>query len=467
MSGEIDPPKMDTDPIDADFEPAPPKADFVEAPEAERKSPGWLALGVTGVLAAIVGGGVGGAISGGGGDYAPLTLVEDVALMGEGQAEFENALAIVAGDIKQSETRLKRQIDAAAAGSGDEDAIDALAEQLSAINAQLEAIDVAEQEAGETEGLQLDQVLARIETLEKIDEDEVASPRVANRAIRSMQRRVDELEEELATRNDALLDLVSRLEAAEAALEAREETGANEETLEETLAGLEVNSKAITALEETVGELAAREPLTSIDSEEQERLTRWVEELREKEAVSRSLLEERGAGQTAIVSLLSIEDAAGDGRGFQTAFAQLEKALPGNRSVAKLKPLAVKGAATMATLQRDFDAAQREAGKLIEAAEKGDGGNSWGWVQRALGDAVTVRRSGEPEPVETGSVQGVIDAAATSLEKRDLENAIAEIETLDEDMRAPFDGWLKAAKDRHTLDEGLDELRLTLMNTGR
>jgi hypothetical protein len=88
-------------------------------------------------------------------------------------------------------------------------------------------------------------------------------------------------------------------------------------------------------------------------------------------------------------------------------------------------------------------------------------------VQRALGDAVTVRRSGEPEPVETGSVEAVIDAAATSLEKRDLETAIDEIETLDEDMRAPFDDWLKAAKDRHTLDEGIDELRLTLMNTGR
>ena len=165
--------------------------------------------------------------------------------------------------------------------------------------------------------------------------------------------------------------------------------------------------------------------------------------------------------------MLSIEDAAGDGRGFQAAFAQLEKALPDNRSVAKLKPLAVKGAATMATLQRGFDAAQSEAGKLIDAAENGDGGNGWGWVQRTLGDAVTVRRSGEPEPVETGSVQSVIDAAATSLEKRDLENAIAEIETLDENMRAPFDDWLKAAKDRHTLDEGLDELRLTLMNTGR
>lgn len=474
MSGETDPPKVDPDPIDADFEPAAPVADFVSEPETPKQGPGWFALGATGVVAALVGGGVGAMLGGGGSSTTGVTLEQ---LLEANQANLDSnadvekrLLELVKGLDDRTRTdinRVRNEVSAAAAGRGDEGAISDLTDQMNSISAQLEAIDVAAQEAGEADGLQLDELLARIEAFERLDEGEVASPRVANRAIKSVQRRVDELEATLATRNEALLDLVSRLEAAEADLGTQGggdtgEGGAGEEAI----ASVNENTAAIAALQETVAGLVESASANGTTSEEQERLKRWVQELRAKEALSQSLRHEQNTEQVALVALLAIETAARDGRPFQAAFDSLTDARPNDATVATLAAVAKTGALTIAELRADFDTARKAAEKVATNAgeKRGDG---WGWVRQAFGDAVVVRPSAEDGPAEVNETEAILAAAGNYLAGRDLEGAIDAIGGLDAPSRAAFDDWLKAAGDRLTLDKGLENLRADLMDAGR
>ena len=459
MSGENDLPEMETDAVDAEYEPVPPAADFVKTPETPKQGPGWVALGATGVLAALFGTGAGAMLGDGGQTgYAPETLVSDVQIIAEGQLTQESRMQEM---LEALDADLRREISSIAAGRGDDEAIASLTEQMNAIGNQLEAFEVAQQEAGEGEGFEFDQVLARLESLETLDEDEVASPRVANRAIRSAQRRMDELEADLATRSDAMLNLVSRLEAVEETL-ATTATGASATIAPDVLEELRVDIEALKA--------AAGSAAPPVQTEEIEELRALLQDLREGEIANSQALSARGAGQIAAFSMLSIEAAARDGRPFQTAFARLEEALPGNRSVAKLKPLAASGAPTLAGLQADFAKARAEAGKISVTPDGSSSGDGWGWVRQALGEAVVVRRSGEDageEAAEDSGFDTVMQAAELRLAIRDLEGAIGAVETLEEPIRAPFKSWLADAFARQTLEDGLDELRLTLMDAGR
>jgi|GEM_PF-6462923 len=473
MSNETDPPRVDSDPIDADFEPAPsPSGPVIEEAHMRAKSgPGWGALALTGVLAALFGGGIGSMVGATGqGAYAPETLVSDVQVLAAGQSEQEARLGQLVSDL---ETRMRREMTTISASGGDGEAIADLATQLTRINNQLEALEVNAQEDGEAEGLQLDQIMARIEALEKLDEDEVASPRVANRAIKSVQRRIEELEAELATRSDVLKDLEERLALAEETASqntAPADNGEVEDALSKVAEEIEDNAKAI---DELRGEVRAigqdREDVGATQASDTAQLRRWVEELRAKDAEYSERIEETGAGQSATFSILSIEAAARDGRPFQSAFARLEKAMPGNRSVRKLRPLAAKGAPTMAMLQTGFTAA-REAAEAINMPTEDvgrDEKDGWGWVRNALGDAVTVRRSGTASQEEE-NFASLMDVAFAELQAGDLEEAIDVVETLEAGPRKEaFGAWLADARGRLALEEGLDELRLTLMNQER
>lgn len=473
MSGESESPEMESDPIDADFEPVEADAKPVKADKSSartRRGPGWIALGVTGVLAAVFGSGAGAMLSGGvtGAGSAPAEFGEEVQLIAESQKALDTRVMALAKDLNDAETRLKRQSEAAAAGRADGDTITDLTTQLNSIYAQLEALDVAAQEAGEGDGEALDQVLARLEALEQLDEDEVASPRVANRAVRVAQRRIDELEADLATRSEAMLDLVSRLEALEAAAENGSGVDGPEAQIDPALQEtIGENTTAIGQLQARLDDLAAAQPVQGASAEDTERLTKWVQELRAKEALSQSALDERGSEQAAMFSVLTIEAAAREGHPFQTALAQLEEAMPGNRSVAKLKPLAATGAPTLARLQREFDAARAEAAKVeTSSAEKSDG---WGWMRQAFGEAIVVRRPGEEAADGEGanSFERIMAQAKDQVEARDLDAAIESLEQLSANLQAPFSDWLEAARARQTLDDGLDELRVALMDAGQ
>lgn len=499
MSGENEPPIEDADPIDADFEPAPIIDDVAQKPRSKTSGPGWIALGVTGILAAVLGGGAStllapvlGSVEGK--SYAPKTLVSDVEVLAEGQLGQEDRLIEMIGELGKS---LRGEMSTVAASGGDADAIADLTAQLAGISAQLEAAEVNAQEAGEGDGLQFDEVLARVEALETLDEDEVASPRVANRTIKLVQRRIEELEAEITTRNEVLKSLEDRLAGAETRLENMvgsiddATTAANEQTagllldLREDVDALKAvrtdelgdaiaeNTKDLETLRSDMRALAEASADDGDQAGQNERLTRWVEELRAQDAETRTLIARGRDGQTAAFSMLSIEAAARDGRSFQSAFARLDEALPRNRSVAKLKPLAAKGAPTIALLQKRFDTARAAAAEMktepqSEAmAEIKDAQDGWGWVRSALGDAVVVRRSNSASPEDDADFVTAMETAQAALTARDLETAIATVKALDGPRKDVFSDWLAGADNRLTLEQGLDELRLTLMDTER
>lgn len=459
MSGESDPPKVDADPIDAEYEePTRSSADYVaHADSSHRKGPGWGALGLTGVLAAVIGTGAGVFLEGRVGQaFAPESLSGEVQTLIEAQAQAKTDLISLTEEIERTETRLNRQIDAAMAGRGDEEAVVSLVEQVTALTAQLDALEANGYETADADGTQSDQLLARIEALEILDEGEVVSPRLANRAIQSVQRRVEEIEADLATRRDVIGDFDSRIETLEQSSDNLETIGALE-----AVDGLRAE---LYALRQSMGELDKRDP-----SEDIADLRAQIADLREGEVANSEALTERTAGQTATVSILSIEAAARDGRPFQTAYARLEQALPGNRSLTKLKALANTGAPTLASLQNDFATARLIAEKRMAQTDNSSGDN-WSWVRQALGEAVIVRRSGEGVaaiPAQAGSFEAVMDAAELRLAVGDLKGAIGAIQTLDDRLRQPFANWLTEAGTRQTLEDGLDELRLTLMDAGQ
>jgi len=461
MSGETDPLKTDADPIDAEFETEAPVADFVAAPEPPKKGPGWMALGATGVMAALFGAGAGTMLSDRGqSDYAPDTLIEDVQIIAEGQVKQEDRLLEM---ISELDTRLRGEISSVIANATEGEGGNAVAAdltlQIQALTAQLDALEANVYEAADTEGTDTDQLLARLEALETLEEGEVASPRLANRAIQSVQRRIDELEGDLAGRSDAMINLVSRLEALEANVPG--EAGAVGEIAPDVLESLRADIEAL--------KTGASEQGSSVQPAEIEELRTLLQDLREGDIANREALSQRGAGQTAAFSILSIEAAARNGRPFQAAFAKLEAALPGNRSVAKLKPLASTGAPTIASLQRGFETARANAATLAAETETGSSSDGWSWVRQALGEAVVVRRSGEEGEVsaDTSAFEAAMSIAELRLAVRDVEGAIGAVKTLDDVVRAPFEDWLGEAQSRQLLEDGLDELRLTLMDTGR
>lgn len=159
----------------------------------------------------------------------------------------------------------------------------------------------------------------------------------------------------------------------------------------------------------------------------------------------------------AALALSSIEAAARRGRPFLSGYQQLAEALPNQRSVAALAPLAATGAPTLASLNDQFPALERRA--LDADAEAM--GEAAGFMRGIFGDSLKVRRDGEVSSAD------LLDAASLALESGDLANAIAELEKLTPGPKAVFGDWLEKANGRLTLENTLEALRLTMIAKAR
>lgn len=449
MSGETDPPVDGDDPIDAQFEPVPPAPDYVATSKAKRAGPGWIALIVTGLLAAIGGGVIGAGVSGGGGDdYTSAAEMRESI-----QAANRSSLGqyeLLAETISDLSDRMTRELAAVSAAQGDAPALGALYAEVEDLGRQLEALDVTEQEVGEAEILNIGQIMERLDALERADENEVTSPRLANRAITALRSRVEEIEEASEERREATQNLYERFAELEIALG---ETG-----------GDAVSEDVIAELREDVDALKAQSDAAARRGEEVARLSHETQELRDKDAAAKDLLDETRGVTSALSAVLAIQAAALDGRPFQSAFAELDAALPGNRSVAKLKASSVRGAPTVAMLQADFELAEADARTAGLADQPTDNGNDgWGWVRNVFGDAVQVRRKGAVDD----EFIGVMSEAKAALASRDIEKAAGLVESLEGPRREAFADWLGEARRRQGLENGLDELRLAIMRTGQ
>lgn len=441
--------KTDTpnEPIDAEFEPETPRAEFAEGFKSLERGPGWIALGGTGVAAALLGALISGGLNiAGTGGYAPGTLVEDVAALSETQGAAEATLADLATELANTEARLSREISGAAAGAGDEEAIATLTDELGLLNARLDELSLENGEGG------LRDAIARIDALERADEEDITSPRLMNRAVTALRERVEAMEtaqadivSRQALRAEALADLATRVD------ELPEITGTDSGEAVSELAGEVASLRAeLETLKAAYAETAV------LDAEA---LQAQLEAMGAREAEASVARTKVQNTTQAMIALLNVEAAARQGRPFQSAYAELVEALPGNEDAERLAPLAASGAPTFASLQAGFDTAA-EAAREAAGAEAA-GGDGWGWVRSLFGDGVEVRRDGEA----TTDVGSALSAAREALSAEDLSAAVAGVKPIEGAAGESIAGWIELAEQRLALENGLDTLRLTLLST--
>jgi len=232
--------------------------------------------------------------------------------------------------------------------------------------------------------------------------------------------------------NETVQDVLTRLEAIEAALaeraaaeEAAEADPVEAPDLTEEIAALRAELEAIKAVQDAA-------PLT-------------VE------------AEDGTDAAAAALALSAIESAARRGRPFLSAHQQLQAALPGISAVDTLGPLSISGAPTLSDLRVRFTPLKREA-LDTEAREVGEGSS---WMRSIFGDGVKVRRSGEQNAVD------VLDDAEAALAEGDLSRAIRNVERLSEPVQGVFTDWLDSARKRESLEAALESLRLTMIAENR
>lgn len=443
MNEKTDPPN---EPIDAEFETEVPRGGFAGGFRSLDAGPGWIALGGTGVAAALLGALISGGLNlAGTGGNASGSLAAEMAAVSERQDTAEAGLADLAAKLANAEARLSREIAGVAAGAGDEDAIAALTTELGLLNARLDELSPEDGEGG------LQDAIARIDALERADEDDITSPRLMNRAVTALRERVEAMEtaqadiaSRQALRAEALADLAARVDALP------EATGGEGGTANALVGDLASLRAEIETLKAALAETSA------LDAEA---LQAEVEAIGAREAEANAAQAKVRNTTQAMIALLNVEAAARQGRPFQSAYAELVEALPGNADAARLAPLAASGAPTFASLQAGFDAAAREARKAADA--EAAGGDGWGWVRSLFGEGVEVRRAGEAA-TELGDALGT---ARDALAAEDLAAAVAGVRPIGGAAGEALAGWISLAEQRLALENGLDTLRLTLLGT--
>ena len=220
-------------------------------------------------------------------------------------------------------------------------------------------------------------------------------------------------------------------------------------------------AQSVAALAAQLDTLEARDPGAAMSDDMavlrsemdgfRDRLTNLEVELREG---ARAASNRQAARTEAALALSTIEAAARRGQGFSAAFANLQSVRPNDTSLAALEPIALDGAPTLGALKARFEPMEQA---VREAARPEASGDALSVAERFFGDAIDVRREGEP------AVAGALDAARVALDEDDLGGAISALETLDGDALTAAGPWLDAARARRTLERTLDGLRLALM----
>ena len=488
MSSEIDPDNVEADLIDADYEPA---ATAIEEDKRGLRKPGWVALGVTGLLAAFLGG-AGGALIGAGGAKTGDEAAQIAAESAEKWTRIDAELASVLGALKSSEARLTKQIEIAAEESDTAQSDETLAEirsvleevsgELSRLDADLENLDTRLREKSEGEGADYDRLLARIEALEEIGDDDEASPRETNIALQSIERRLDELDSAAERRRQSTQSLFEKVAETNLALDAfksdiaeRVEADAGSDT-ELFAEELEAVSKKVSDLEDGL-----ESGLAELQGEleklgETDKYDDALEDLRRQTGRLQTQMEaneatDSDAERAALLAMIHIEGAARSGQSFKSAHEQLSKAVPGNRAVQKLRAFASKATPTMEDLHAGFSELREEALQAGEAEgnKSGDeetGGGALGWIQGVLGDAVVVRRTGD-KSVATEGLRLKLDAAEAAIADGNLTRAVGAVQAFDPSVRSVYIDWIETARDRQDLDEALEEVRTALADKER
>jgi len=427
----------DGDPIDAQFEPAPPSADHVVTPEKTPSRPGWKSLIGTGILATILGAGIGAGLDrssngSSGSDRASLDVshyeAQIVALETE-QKKLGSRLAALGADLEQAETRLAEEISEAAqstpAPEPDTDMTDALAS-----------------------------LSARVDLLSALPEGEGEDTGALSARLLAFEQSLANLQAGQGTRAEALAALTARLA-----------------TLEATQSEAGTDSAELVSLYEDVAALKAQLAEAVSDTSGLDELSAKITRLEARDATAQSVLAgTRSSGQAAL-ALLSLEAASDRGVPFPEIIPALENAGSDAGLLVELRAIAPFGAPTRDKLQNMLYGgllgarALSDQGREADSAEADDG---WGWVRRTFGDSVKITRSDAPaETSDNQALEDIANEAGSLLANGNIQAAITRINSLPEAERNAFTDWREAADRRIRLDEALIALRASMLEQER
>jgi hypothetical protein len=395
-----DEPLDTSEPIDADFEPAPEES--VRGRNGQADGPGWVGALVLSLFAAGLGGIIG---------IAGTRFIADNST---NPGMVGSRLEAVEAGQEEVSIRLARTIREQ----------DGLGASVTALATEMETL--AGREAGAAgpaiDSEALDDLQQRVAALESVDTSGEVSPEDVSRAIASLESRMDRL-----VRSVELLEEAPSVEVERV---------------------IEVETK----LAELRDDLSEAKLFRSRDAEQ---LAALIEGMRKDEAAARGAAEV--ASQTADMAraVSAIEAASRRGGGFAPEMRTLRAQMPDDPSVRQLASISTDGAATVAELRAAFDSAKEKA----EAAIPGASEENLSWLNRAFGDAVSVRRLDG----EDSAPDAVLAKAGEALASGDLVGAVELVNQLEGAPADAMADWTERANRRITLEAALEALQRRLL----
>ena len=388
-----------TEPIDADFEPAP--EDSSGTGRRASGGPGWLGALVLSLFAAGLGGILG---------MAGTRFIADTSTNPGAVGARIDALQAEQEDISIRLARALREQGGLDAG------LDTLAEQVEALSAR-------ESSGSGADPSVVEDLRRRIAALESVDPSGEVSPEDLSRAVASLESRLDRL-------------------------------AGSVEALQEAPEGVAV--ERVIEIETRLAELRDDLSQAKLSSgRDAEKLAGLIEGMRQDEADARGAA--AAASQTADLAraVSAIEAASRRGGGFAPELRTLRTLMPNDPSVRQLGPIAETGAPGMAELQAAFATARAEARTVLDARPA----NGLGWLNRTFGDAVSVRRADGQDD----DPSALLDRAGEAMDAGNLDLALELTGQLDGAPADAMSGWTELANRRITLEAALEALHGRLL----
>ena len=188
------------------------------------------------------------------------------------------------------------------------------------------------------------------------------------------------------------------------------------------------------------------------------RLASLEEATRAAAAESSAAVKSSGSRAEAALALSAIESATRRGAGFEPDYRALRNAMPANDQIKRLAPY-VNGVTALTTLQAEFP---KVRAAVLAAAEPEKTSGKLSWIDRTFGDAVSVR----PADGKHSKVTKALDTAAAALDAGDLPASVKAIAGLEGDAARAAEDWTRRANRRITLEEALEDVRLSLIEGG-
>lgn len=433
-----DPASGPDDPIEAEFEPAGPPGGAGAASGAAsaktwaRRGVSWAELAVACVLSIMIASAM----------SVVATRSGALGAQGAGAAadpeDGRKAAAQasrLAADLAQLRTTVDARFektDAAIAERGKAEA--ALQADIASLNTQLTALvgaDPATAQPGALGKAPLAALLARVQTLENVIEQDSDSPQTSRQVARAMHDlsiRIADLE----TAKDAVVRADAQKTEAVAALQ-RALTQANND-----IARLKADVGSGVSVGAQLGGLR-----------------KSVQELKATHAAERGPILAAVSESRTLQALSALQSVSSQGRPFLPQQQKLAELLPGDADVAALKAIARRGAPTLEQLQRDFATSAERAERAAAAADD----DGWDWLRTAFSGLATVRRTNVDKQTST-----MLRDAQKGLETGDLHYALEIVRQLPRAAADSFEHWRADAERRSDLNERLEALNARLIS---